>query len=90
MSAPREIDVHHLGNPLVICCFELDDVIVDPGPESSQRTLLEALDAPPARILLTHIHFDHAGATGALVRRWPDVEVWVHERPAPRACTATT
>lgn len=83
MTEPREIDVHHLGNPLVICCFELDGVIVDPGPESSHRTLLEALDAPPERILLTHIHFDHAGATGALVRRWPDVEVWVHERGAP-------
>ena len=41
---PRQIDVHHLGNPLVICCFELDGVIVDPGPESSHRTLLEALD----------------------------------------------
>ena len=83
MSSPREIDVHHLGNPLVICCFQHDDVIVDPGPESSHHTLLEALDQPPERILLTHIHFDHAGATGALVRRWPDVEVWVHERGAP-------
>jgi glyoxylase-like metal-dependent hydrolase (beta-lactamase superfamily II) len=83
MAEPRQIDVHHLGNPLVICCFALDDVIVDPGPESSHHTLLEALDAPPQRILLTHIHFDHAGATGALVRRWPDVEVWVHERGAP-------
>ena len=38
---------------------------------------------PPQRILLTHIHFDHAGATGALVRRWPDLEVYVHERGAP-------
>ena len=83
MAAPREIDVLHLGNPLVICCFELDGVIVDPGPESAHRTLLEALDGPPERILLTHIHFDHAGAAGALVRRWPDVEVWVHERGAP-------
>jgi glyoxylase-like metal-dependent hydrolase (beta-lactamase superfamily II) len=83
VSPPREIDVHHLGNPLVICCFELDGVIVDPGPESSHRTLLEAIEDPPERILLTHIHFDHAGATGALVRRWPDVEVWVHERGAP-------
>jgi glyoxylase-like metal-dependent hydrolase (beta-lactamase superfamily II) len=83
VTEPREIDVHHLGNPHVICCFELDGVIVDPGPESSHRALLEALDTPPERILLTHIHFDHAGATGALVRRWPDVEVWVHERGAP-------
>jgi glyoxylase-like metal-dependent hydrolase (beta-lactamase superfamily II) len=83
MAEPRQIDVHHLGNPLVICCFQLDDVIVDPGPESSHRTLLEALDEPPKRILLTHIHLDHAGATGALVHRWPEVEVWVHERGAP-------
>jgi glyoxylase-like metal-dependent hydrolase (beta-lactamase superfamily II) len=83
MSEPRQIDVLHLGNPLVVCCFELDGVIVDPGPESSHRTLLEALDTPPERILLTHIHLDHAGATGALVREWPEVEVWVHERGAP-------
>jgi glyoxylase-like metal-dependent hydrolase (beta-lactamase superfamily II) len=83
LSAPREIDVHHLGNPLVICCFELDGVIVDPGPESAHRALLEAIDEPPERILLTHIHFDHAGAAGVLVRHWPDVEVWVHERGAP-------
>ncbi len=34
-------------------------------------------------MLLTHIHFDHAGATGALVERWPDIPVYVHERGAP-------
>jgi glyoxylase-like metal-dependent hydrolase (beta-lactamase superfamily II) len=80
----REIDVLHLGRERVICCFVLDGVIVDPGPESSHRTLVEALgDDVPRAILLTHVHLDHAGATGALVRRWPDVEVWVHERGAP-------
>jgi glyoxylase-like metal-dependent hydrolase (beta-lactamase superfamily II) len=79
----REIDVRHLGTPRVICCFQIDDAIVDPGPGSTVATLLEALgDEPPARILLTHIHLDHAGGTGALVQRWPDVEVWVHERGA--------
>jgi glyoxylase-like metal-dependent hydrolase (beta-lactamase superfamily II) len=78
----REIDVLHLGNPRVICCFAQGDVIVDPGPEVSHGAVLDALDAPPQRILLTHIHLDHAGATGALVRRWPEVEVWVHERGA--------
>jgi glyoxylase-like metal-dependent hydrolase (beta-lactamase superfamily II) len=34
-------------------------------------------------VLLTHIHLDHAAATGALVRRWPDLDVYVHERGAP-------
>jgi glyoxylase-like metal-dependent hydrolase (beta-lactamase superfamily II) len=82
-AAVREIDVRHLGRERVICCFALDGVIVDPGPESSHRALLEALgDEVPRAILLTHIHLDHAGATGALVRRWPQAEVWVHERGA--------
>jgi glyoxylase-like metal-dependent hydrolase (beta-lactamase superfamily II) len=79
----RDIDVLHLGIAKVICCHALDDVIVDPGPESTLDTLLEALgDTVPARILLTHIHLDHAGGAGALAQRWPDVEVWVHERGA--------
>jgi glyoxylase-like metal-dependent hydrolase (beta-lactamase superfamily II) len=34
-------------------------------------------------ILLTHIHLDHAGATGTIVRAHPDVRVFVHERGAP-------
>jgi glyoxylase-like metal-dependent hydrolase (beta-lactamase superfamily II) len=79
----REIDVLFQGTPHAICCFAIDDVIVDPGPESSHRTLLEELDGfVPRAILLTHIHFDHAGATGALSRLWPETEVWVHERGA--------
>ncbi|HEX3240685.1 MAG TPA: MBL fold metallo-hydrolase [Solirubrobacterales bacterium] len=80
----RAIDVKHLGRPNVIACWEVDGAIVDPGPESSLPTLLEALgDEPPRAILLTHIHLDHAAATGAIVRRWPQVEVYVHERGAP-------
>ncbi len=34
-------------------------------------------------ILLTHIHLDHAGATGALVRENPRLEVYVHSKGAP-------
>jgi glyoxylase-like metal-dependent hydrolase (beta-lactamase superfamily II) len=79
----REIDVLHQGTPRAICCYAIDDVIVDPGPESSHRALLAGLDGfVPRAILLTHIHFDHAGATGALCRLWPETEVWVHERGA--------
>lgn len=59
-------------------------MLVDPGPQSSMGTLLEALGGErPRALLLTHIHLDHAAATGALVRRWPDLEVYVHERGAP-------
>jgi glyoxylase-like metal-dependent hydrolase (beta-lactamase superfamily II) len=80
----RLIDVKHLGRPHVIGCWEVDGMLVDPGPQSSMGTLLEALGGErPRALLLTHIHLDHAAATGALVRRWPDLEVYVHERGAP-------
>lgn len=80
----RVIDVMHLGRPNVIGCWEVDGALVDPGPESSLATVLEAIgDERPRAVLLTHIHLDHAAATGALVERWPELEVYVHERGAP-------
>lgn len=80
----RIIDVEHLGQPLVIGCWELDGVLIDPGPESSLPTLIEQLDGlEPKAILLTHIHLDHAAAVGSMVERWPRLEVYVHERGAP-------
>ena len=82
--AVEPIDVRFQGIERVICCWRVGDVLVDPGPESSVERVLEALgDARPRALLLTHIHLDHAGATGALVRRWPDLEVYVHARGAP-------
>jgi glyoxylase-like metal-dependent hydrolase (beta-lactamase superfamily II) len=80
----RVIDVMHLGRPHVIGCWEVDGMLVDPGPESSLSTVLEAIGSEkPRAVLLTHIHLDHAAATGALVQRWPDLDVYVHERGAP-------
>jgi glyoxylase-like metal-dependent hydrolase (beta-lactamase superfamily II) len=80
----RQIDVKHRGLEKVIACFEVDGILVDPGPQSCEDTLLEALGGErPKALLLTHIHFDHAGVSGALVRRWPDLPVYVHERGAP-------
>jgi glyoxylase-like metal-dependent hydrolase (beta-lactamase superfamily II) len=79
----RAIDTRHLGTEKVICCWEVDGVLVDPGPQSTEETVLAALDgAVPRALLLTHIHFDHAGVAGALVRRWPELPVYVHERGA--------
>jgi len=74
----------HLGRPHVIGCWEVEEALVDPGPESSLSTVLEALgNEQPRAVLLTHIHLDHAAATGAMVERWPGLEVYVHERGAP-------
>lgn len=80
----RLIDVEHLGRERVIGCWEVEGALVDPGPESSLPTLLAKLgDEVPRAVLLTHIHLDHAAATGAMVERWPELEVYVHERGAP-------
>jgi glyoxylase-like metal-dependent hydrolase (beta-lactamase superfamily II) len=81
---PQLIDVLHLGREQVIGAWRVGDVLIDPGPSSSVATLLPTLDAdPPRAIALTHIHLDHAGSAGTLARRYPQAEVWVHERGAP-------
>lgn len=80
----RLIDVRHLGRPRVIGCWMVNDLLIDPGPTSCLDTLLAGLDGvAPRALLLTHIHLDHAGASGSLVERWPELEVFVHERGAP-------
>lgn len=83
-SEPELIDLHHLGVAKVIGAWRVGDVIVDPGPSSCLDRLLPVLERHPPRVLaLTHIHLDHAGATGSLLQRFPEAEVWVHERGAP-------
>jgi glyoxylase-like metal-dependent hydrolase (beta-lactamase superfamily II) len=72
----------HLGRDRVIGAYEVGEgIVVDPGPASTVETLLEHVE--PRILLLTHIHLDHAGATGVLVRRNPEIKVYVHERGAP-------
>jgi glyoxylase-like metal-dependent hydrolase (beta-lactamase superfamily II) len=83
VALSRAIDVLHLGRDRVICAFEVDGLIVDPGPASCVDTLLDRLGGvEPRALLLTHVHLDHAGAAGVLCRRYPDLTVYVHERGA--------
>ena len=62
--------------------------LVDPGPTTCLPTLELGLQRQGVRwddvrhILLTHIHLDHAGATGTIVRDHPHVGVFVHTRGA--------
>jgi glyoxylase-like metal-dependent hydrolase (beta-lactamase superfamily II) len=82
-AEPELTDLHHLGRPQVIGVWRVGEVVVDPGPASCLEILLPLLERRPPRVLaLTHIHLDHAGATGSLLERFPDAEVWVHERGA--------
>ena len=87
------VDLDFLGNPRVIATAvvqsEAGVALVDPGPSTCLDTLRRELAAHGIgvrdirAVLLTHIHLDHAGAAGSLVRENPDLEVHVHERGAP-------
>jgi glyoxylase-like metal-dependent hydrolase (beta-lactamase superfamily II) len=64
-------------------------VLIETGPASTLPALRAGIAAAgfdPAqltRILVTHIHLDHSGAAGAIVRDLPDVQVCVHPIGAP-------
>jgi glyoxylase-like metal-dependent hydrolase (beta-lactamase superfamily II) len=86
------IDLLHLGDPQIIGAYLLlgdQPALIDPGPSSTLGNLEDGLAAQGLAlgdiqtILLTHIHLDHAGATGTLLRRYPHLRVHVHERGAP-------
>jgi glyoxylase-like metal-dependent hydrolase (beta-lactamase superfamily II) len=90
MPVTRAIDVMHLGRDRVICAYDVDGVVVDPGPSTGVEALLAGLEGrEPRALLVTHIHLDHAGACGLLVRRFPDLAVYVHERGAPHLIDPT-
>ena len=86
---PIPLDLVHATDPqpgLVAAYLVLDGApsLVDCGA-AAQLGSLEAELARHGlaigdlrRLLLTHIHLDHAGAAGALVARNPDLEVHVH------------
>jgi glyoxylase-like metal-dependent hydrolase (beta-lactamase superfamily II) len=86
----RAIDTQHLGRRRWICCWQVGDVLIDPGPTLALEHVLAQLDGfEPRALLLTHIHFDHAGGTGTLAARFPQAEVYVHERGAPHMVDPT-
>lgn len=87
------LDLRWAGHPRSIASALLRSgdfaALVDPGPSSTIPHLREQLGAHGLRIddldalLLTHIHLDHAGASGSLVRENPRLQVYVHSRGAP-------
>ncbi len=67
--------------------------LVDVGPGSTADQLLQGLDslgvARPDYLLLTHIHLDHAGAAGAISRRFPEARVVCHAKGIPHLVDPT-
>ena len=84
---PEPLDLRHLGRERVIGCYllETDDgpALQDCGPatcvpELKQRLAERGLELHELRhLLLSHIHLDHAGAAGVLVREHPGLQVHV-------------
>ncbi|MGH9531845.1 MAG: MBL fold metallo-hydrolase [Terriglobales bacterium] len=93
--APRitMVDVEHVGRlqSIAACVIESEAglAVIDPGPTSALGTLREKLAlagaslADVSAVVLTHIHLDHAGATGTIVKENPRIRVSVHEQGAP-------
>jgi glyoxylase-like metal-dependent hydrolase (beta-lactamase superfamily II) len=67
---------------------KLGHIIVDCGPTSTLPKLKAGIAAlgydfaDVKYLLLTHIHLDHAGATGTLAREFPNLHVYVHQHGA--------
>jgi len=90
VRAITAIDLYWAGHPRSIACALLRHenycALIDPGPASTVDTLRHRLEQQGvtigdlSAIFLTHIHLDHAAATGALVRENPGLQVYVHSR----------
>jgi glyoxylase-like metal-dependent hydrolase (beta-lactamase superfamily II) len=86
------IDLQFRNSPRVIATALLQGpdglTLIDPGPTSCLPALESGLRdrgltlRDVRTLLLTHIHLDHAGATGTIVRAHPHIKVFVHERGA--------
>src|SRR5205809_148832 len=93
MATMHVLDTNWTGRPRSIAASLLlgdgQAALVDPGPASTLETLRGKLRghglgvADLDAVLLTHIHLDHAGAAGSLVRENPRLAVYVHRRGAP-------
>src|SRR5262249_12344566 len=83
------LDLRFLGLERAIGAYvvETDDGLAlhDCGPATTLPRLEEGLRelgvslTDIRHLLLSHIHFDHAGAAGQLVQRDPELTVWVSE-----------
>lgn len=93
MPDPQLIDLRHLGHERVIAAYLLETsegpALFDCGPATTVKTLRDELAKRGLAIgdlrhlLLSHIHFDHAGAAGVLVRENPRLTVHVSAVGAP-------
>ena len=93
MDSLQLIDLHFGGRVEAIGVYLVDTddgpALFDCGPASSLPALEAGLAAnglalrDVRHLLLSHIHLDHAGAAGSIVRAHPGLNVWVSAVGAP-------
>jgi glyoxylase-like metal-dependent hydrolase (beta-lactamase superfamily II) len=93
VAVPEPIDLLHLGRERTVASYLLETedgpALFDCGPSSTIGALEAGLEARGLtladirHLLLSHIHLDHAGAAGVLVREHPGLQVHVSEIGAP-------
>lgn len=84
-----QMQVEHLTvGPVQTNCYlainkeTKEAIIIDPGDDADRIGMrLMQLEAKPVAILLTHGHFDHAGAAKALAAQY-DILVYAHDKEA--------
>ena len=88
MAGEREL------NAVYVIAAE-EPALVETGPGADGPVVLKALGRlglgpnDLAHLVVTHIHLDHAGGAGALLRRFSRAVIWVHERGAPHLADPT-
>jgi glyoxylase-like metal-dependent hydrolase (beta-lactamase superfamily II) len=93
------LDLLFQGTPGVVGAYLVTGpyghTLIETGPGSTLPVLERAVaDAglgfgDITQILVTHIHLDHAGAAGSLLRRLPNARLFVHPRGAPHMIDPT-
>jgi len=92
------LDTYALGQPGTVSAYLVKGpkpALIDCGYATSYENVLGGLaeaGVMPTDIrylIPTHVHLDHAGAAGRLLKEMPNAEVMVHERGAPHLIDPT-
>jgi len=92
------LDTYALGQPGTVSAYLVKGpkpTLIDCGYASSYESVLAGMaevgvvPSDVRYLIPTHVHLDHAGAAGRLLREMPNAEVMAHERSVPHLVDPT-
>jgi len=87
-----QVELNTGGIPQLICSYIImgkNPILIESGPTSSVPNLLSALEelsipfGEIKYVAVTHVHLDHGGGAGTLLKSLPNAKVIVHRRGMP-------